>query len=119
MLNFQVYYFVSFDPYMSDWSIKYLVFTFHILNVKYGRSAAQSQCYFCFTFDIIWKDYITLHAIIMDGFASKQTVWKFKESTEKIAMRFSKYFDSLDSPGKKLRFINDTDPSVIKGDNFT
>ena len=36
----------------------------------------------------------------MQGFECKQTAGKFKASCEKIAMGFSKYFDTLDPPAK-------------------
>ena len=37
----------------------------------------------------------------MQRFECKQTVGKFKASCEKIALSFSKYFDTLDPPAKK------------------
>ena len=36
----------------------------------------------------------------MQGFECKQTAGKFKASCEKIAMSFSKNFDTLDPPAK-------------------
>ena len=50
---------------------------------------------------IIRKDYVILRTAIMQRFECKQTVGKFKASCEKIALSFSKYFDTLDPPAKK------------------